>query len=94
MLLEAAMLGIPIVCFDIEWHNEVITHGVSGYLADYPDIDHMAELIEDLVNDVEKGRRFAEAARLRVEAIFEPVQRTKDEARIINTFFESFEKRA
>lgn len=92
-LLEAAMLGIPIVCFDIEWHNEVITHGVSGYLADYPDIDHMAQLIESIVNNPETGHQFANEARARVEAMFEPVQRTTDERRILDGFFKKAEEK-
>lgn len=91
-LLEAAMIGIPVVCFDIEWHNEVISQGVSGYLADYPNTDHMADLVEDLINNPEKAARFAIAARSRVEAIFEPEQRKKDEIRIMRAFFQEAEK--
>ena len=45
-LVEAAILQVPIVAFDIEWHSELIRPGETGYLADYPDVLHLSNCLE------------------------------------------------
>lgn len=86
-LLEAAMLGVPVVCFDFEWHSELILHCESGLLADYPDVAHMASLIVKLLDDPAQGVAYAAAARRRVEVMFNPQRRDEDEARVMSVLF-------
>ena len=50
-LVEAVMLNVPVVAFDIEWHNELIRDGETGYLADFPNINHLAcQMFQSLSN--------------------------------------------
>lgn len=58
-LVEAALLGLPIVAFDIEWHSELIRPGETGYLADYPDPGQMAEQLSAALADDGEAQRMA-----------------------------------
>jgi glycosyltransferase involved in cell wall biosynthesis len=62
-LVEAVMLDRPIIAFDIEWHNELIRDGETGWLADFPDYHHYAEKIQDALSDPDECRRRAIAAK-------------------------------
>jgi glycosyltransferase involved in cell wall biosynthesis len=62
-LVEAVMLGIPVVAFDIEWHNELIRDGETGYLADFPDTTHLAEKMFEILFNHEEAQKRAVAAK-------------------------------
>lgn len=62
-LVEAVMLEVPVVAFDIEWHNELIRNGETGYLADFSDVSYLAEKMHEALLDDEGSRRKAIAAK-------------------------------
>lgn len=61
-VIEAGMCKKPVVGFNWEWHGEVITHGKSGILVDYPNLDDLKTsiiyLLENLTKAVEMGQNF------------------------------------
>lgn len=70
-LVEAAMLGLPIIAFDIEWHSEMIRPGETGYLADYPDRAHMATLLAQALADAPAAREMAGRCRTLARRMFD-----------------------
>ena len=45
-LAEAALGGVPIVAYDIDWHSEAVETGVTGELVPYLDYSLMADSVE------------------------------------------------
>ena len=60
--VEASLMKIPTVAFDVEGIKEVITDGESGYLVPPNDVTLFTERIEDLIRDKEKRKIFGERA--------------------------------
>lgn len=52
-LAEAALGGVPIVAYDIDWHGEVIETGITGELVPYLNYSLMADAIEKILKDEE-----------------------------------------
>ena len=53
-LVEAALLKLPIIAFDIEWHSELIRNNETGYLVDYSNTEHLRDKIIESINLPEK----------------------------------------
>lgn len=86
-LVEAVMLNVPVVAFDIEWHNELIRDGETGYLSDFPDTDHLAQkMLEALLNPEESQRRALAAKELALKMFNEETTNSK-EARYYKSLF-------
>lgn len=71
-LVEAVLLGKPIVAFDIEWHNELIRDGDTGYLADFPDIQHLSEKMLEVISNISEAEKRALSAKKLAKAMFNP----------------------
>jgi glycosyltransferase involved in cell wall biosynthesis len=71
VLLEAASLGLPIVTTDSPGCNEVVEHGVNGFLVPIRDQAALAQAIVRLVENPEMRRRFGQASRQRAVAHFD-----------------------
>ncbi|MDR2819319.1 MAG: glycosyltransferase [Desulfovibrio sp.] len=52
------------------WHNIVVEHGVSGWLAQAYDTAELARGISLLLNDAELRQRMGEAGRKKVEQTY------------------------
>jgi len=87
-LLEAAMLKKAIVCFDIEWHHELLTDGYSGYFADYPNSDQICAQILEAINDPIEAKKRGERAYKRYKLLFDEEKIYKREQQIMGEFFE------
>jgi glycosyltransferase involved in cell wall biosynthesis len=61
VLVQYALMRLPIVATDIPGAREVVTHGVNGFLAPPGDWTAMRESLSRLLRDREMGRRFARA---------------------------------
>ena len=59
-LMEAMAAGLPIVCSDIRGNVDLVDGGKGGYLVKPGDIQTWAERIGDLIDDLDKRRRFGE----------------------------------
>ncbi len=87
-LVEAAMLERPIVAFDIEWHRELIRPGETGYLADFPDSEHLAAKIGEALDDPAGARRLARACRKLAKRMFDESAIVAHETRLMAQLLE------
>jgi glycosyltransferase involved in cell wall biosynthesis len=62
-LVEAGLTGVPIVTYDYDFHAEIVTDGVTGYLAPLRDVGGLAERVCRVLENPALGR--AVGARLR-----------------------------
>ncbi len=62
-LIEAGLTGVPIVTYDYDFHNEIVTDGETGYLAPLRDVAALAERVCQVLADPTAAR--ATGARLR-----------------------------
>ncbi|MDA0368859.1 MAG: glycosyltransferase [Proteobacteria bacterium] len=80
-LVEAVLLGLPVVAFDIEWHAELVRPGETGYLADFADAAHMAAQLGAALNDPQDSARMALACRQTAEHMFDSERVLREERR-------------
>jgi len=69
--LEAMACAIPVVGSDAGGLPEVVRHAESGYLLPVGDVEGMAERTIEILKDDERRREMGEAARHRVESLFD-----------------------
>jgi N-acetyl-alpha-D-glucosaminyl L-malate synthase BshA len=69
--LEAMARGVPVVGSDAGGLPEVVRHGESGYLLPVGDVEGMAARTIEILKDDERRREMGEAARHRVESLFD-----------------------
>lgn len=62
-LIEACASGRPVLSYDVEWHAELITDGVSGYLLPQGDMDGLERRAVSLLADAALADRLGENAR-------------------------------
>jgi glycosyltransferase involved in cell wall biosynthesis len=70
VLIEAAACGRPIVTTDAPGCHEIVRHGENGLLVPVKDPKALAQAINELLADRERGERMGRAGRARVEAEF------------------------
>jgi colanic acid/amylovoran/stewartan biosynthesis glycosyltransferase WcaL/AmsK/CpsK len=70
-LLEAMATGLPAVGTDAGSIDEVIDHGVEGWLVPQRSPLHLADAIEALLKDPDRRKTMGLAARARVERQFD-----------------------
>jgi glycosyltransferase involved in cell wall biosynthesis len=88
-ILEACLLKKPIVCFDIEWHHELLTDGYSGYFADYANSQQICEKLLEAVNDPIEANRRGQRAYEKYLLLFDKNKIQKREEQIMIEFRES-----
>ena len=65
-LLEASLGGLPAVAYDVDWHNEIVFNGITGFLL--PNLnframgDSLLELFKNPENRVSMGLRMKSVA--------------------------------
>jgi len=62
-LIEACAAGHPVIAYDVEWHNELVQDGVTGFLVREHDIEALAERVLYLLETPEATNRMGAAAR-------------------------------
>lgn len=70
VVLEAMSMQVPVVTTRCGGVDEVIDHGIDGFIAELYDHAAIAKYIETLVNDVELRKTIGAAARKKVQAQF------------------------
>ena len=63
VVLEAMLLGKPVIASDVVGSRELVKHGVSGFLYPYGDEDALADYLRQLLENAELRRRMGEAGR-------------------------------
>ena len=86
-LVEAARLEVPIVAYDIEWHNEFVRPGETGLLADISIPSSLSVQIEKLINNEDEAKVMACHAKKLANVMFDPKAIDKREKEIFEQFF-------
>jgi glycosyltransferase involved in cell wall biosynthesis len=68
VVLEAMACGVPVVAHRMLQTEAMLRHGETGWLVDCTSRERLAEAIQDLLRDRERGRALGEAAREHVRA--------------------------
>src|SRR6185295_11618547 len=68
--LEAGAYGLPVVATTVGAFPDIIADGVTGTLVEPGDLPALVQAIRAFLADPERGRRFGQAARLRVARDF------------------------
>jgi glycosyltransferase involved in cell wall biosynthesis len=84
-LVEAVLLDLPVVAFDVEWHAELIRNGETGFLADFRDPRHLATQLRAALDGPDQARQMARACRAVADRMFDPMQVRADEHRFYET---------
>ena len=61
-LIEACLAGVPAVCYDIEWHNELIKNGENGFIVREEDLDALTEKVTYLLDHPEEAKKMGARA--------------------------------
>lgn len=70
VLLEAMLLGKPIIASDVPGSRDVVAQGETGWLYPYRDVERLAEYLGATLGASDRGRAMGEAGRKRVYAEF------------------------
>lgn len=62
-LIEACASGAPTIAYDVEWHDELIEDGETGYLVPEGDIDALERAVIRLLDDPAEAGRMGTKAR-------------------------------
>lgn len=62
-LIESCASGIPAVCYDIEWHRELMENGETGFIVKEGDLDALTEAVVYLLDHPEKAKKMGVVAR-------------------------------
>lgn len=62
-LIEACASGRPVISYAVEWHDELVKNGETGYLLPEHDVEGAARAILDLLEDPDKAGEMGENAR-------------------------------
>ena len=60
-LIEAMALGNPIIASDVRGNNDLVQHGVNGYLVELNDSIKMAEYINELIENPDEVKEMGNA---------------------------------
>ena len=60
VILEAMGCGLPIVASDVGGNNEIVKEGENGFLIEGDDIDHLAEVLTQLIDNQELRKKMGE----------------------------------
>jgi glycosyltransferase involved in cell wall biosynthesis len=75
VLVEAMIHSKPVVAFNISSNPEIVENNVTGYLADFPDLEMFAEKVRLLSDNESLRKRFGEKGRQAVIDKFQLNQR-------------------
>lgn len=62
-LVEAMSVGVPCIACDVGAVDEVVSHGINGFLLDPGDVDSLTSHLRRLVSDPQLRARMGDAAR-------------------------------
>lgn len=62
-LIEACASGIPVVCYDIEWHKEIMKNRETGFVVREGHLDALTEAVVYLLDHPKEAREMGDTAR-------------------------------
>jgi glycosyltransferase involved in cell wall biosynthesis len=85
VLVEAMVMGIPVVSTTVSGIPELIKHGINGWLVSEKDPGALAEAINKLLADPALARRLAAAGRAKVQHDFDARRNVEKIGRLLQT---------
>jgi glycosyltransferase involved in cell wall biosynthesis len=64
-LSEAALAGVPIAAYDIDWQRDLIETGVTGELVPFRSVEGLADSVEKFLTGPDYARRMGRGLRER-----------------------------
>jgi glycosyltransferase involved in cell wall biosynthesis len=71
-LSEAALAGLPIVAYDVDWQRELIETGVTGFLVPYRDWQAMADSVDRIIEQPDLAMKLGANLRERALRMLDP----------------------
>lgn len=76
VITEAMECGVPVISFDTDGPNEIISNGIDGYLIEKYNINEFSNRIIELIKDEKKRKQFSiqaikKANKFKINKIFE-----------------------
>ncbi len=68
-IVEALMLGMPVVTFDTGGNSEVVHSGVNGFVVPYIDVDALIARSDELIHDSARLREFKSNTKIPLAAL-------------------------
>ena len=90
-LSEAALAGVPIVAYDIDWQSEIIENEETGLLIPHPKQKEFSEAAERFLKDKEFAKKMAESLRNRAIEMLDPKKLNQHEINQYQALFTSFD---
>ncbi len=84
VLIEAAWSKTPVVTTACGGGEEVVEHGVTGYVVPVGDDAAIARCVEQILADPSSAQTMGEAARLRAQKLFSPEKMVSDTTALYN----------
>jgi glycosyltransferase involved in cell wall biosynthesis len=66
-IMEAQAAGLPIVATDVEGINDVIQHGVDGFLFKLGDVRELTEILDRLIEEQPLRAQYGQVSRRLIE---------------------------
>jgi glycosyltransferase involved in cell wall biosynthesis len=70
VMIEAMLVGRPVIAFDIQTAHEIIDNGITGFIVEHGDVEDMARKIMLLSRDPDLMTSMSEAGKKKVQACF------------------------
>lgn len=67
VIMEAMALGVPAIGFNVRGVNDIIDHGIDGYLASHKDMKAIANYTNSLILDKDNYKKFRINARTKID---------------------------
>jgi glycosyltransferase involved in cell wall biosynthesis len=91
-LSEAALAGIPVVAYDIDWQSEIIENEVTGILVPHPQQNDFSSATERFLKDKEFAKKMACALRERAIDMLDPAKLNQHEISQYELLLKRFRK--
>ena len=67
-LLEIALSGLPVVAYEVDWHNEIVIQNETGFLVEYRNIELLSHEIEKFFA-LPESQRLKMGENMRIKAL-------------------------
>jgi glycosyltransferase involved in cell wall biosynthesis len=67
-LLEIALSGLPVVAYEVDWHNEIVIQNETGFLVEYRNIELLSHEIEKFFA-LPESQRLKMGEKMRIKAL-------------------------
>jgi glycosyltransferase involved in cell wall biosynthesis len=92
-LSEAALGGVSVVAYDIDWQSEIIENEVTGLLVPHPDLQQFTSATERFLSDRSFAKRMAEGLKQRAYEMLDPETLDQHEINEYNKLLKRYHQR-